>query len=294
MITVLGTAKNDLLSGTFAEEAFVGNGGIDKVSYLQATSGVIANLFTKTGTGGFALGDTYTGITNLQGSNFDDVLTGDNGNNLIQGNGGRDRLNGRAGNDVLNGGAGNDILVGGAGADVNIGGTGDRDAIDFTRSTAAVALSLETGEGWLGDAAGDTYADIEFVYGSAFGDQITGDGEINRLVGAGGDDMLDGGAGNDYLLGGTGNDQLTGGEGKDVFVFEVDFGNDTITDFAAGAGYTDRIWLQDLGFTSFQDVLANAVNTLSGNTVITVAGHGTITLLNVVVSQLAADDFLFA
>jgi Ca2+-binding RTX toxin-like protein len=291
--TILGTAGNDVLYGTSGADNIIGNGGTDKVSYLNAMAGVSASLFTGTGTGGDAAGDTYDGILNLQGSSFDDVLTGNGGDNLIQGGSGRDRLNGRAGDDVLSGGADNDILVGGAGADVNVGGLGDRDAIDFGRSKAGVALSLELGEGWLGDALDDIFLDIEYVYGSNFDDVIGGDGEINRLIGNGGSDTIDAGRGGDYILGGEGNDAMTGGGGRDVFVIEAGFGDDTITDFAAGAGIGDRIWLQGVGFDDFNDVLANAADSVAG-LVLTIAGHGTITLQNTVLAQLVADDFLYA
>lgn len=291
--SILGTAGSDVLRGTAAADLINGNGGVDKVSYLAAGAGVIANLFTGTGTGGDAAGDQYVAIQNLQGSQHDDVLTGNGLDNLLQGGDGRDRLNGRAGNDVLTGGAGNDILVGGAGADVNVGGLGARDAIDYSRSTAAVALSLELGEGWQGDAADDVFVDIEYVYGSRYDDVIAGDGEINRLIGNAGNDAIDAGGGNDYILGGTGDDTMTGGDGNDVFVIEAGFGNDTITDFAAGMGLGDRIWLQGVGFDDFLDVAANAADTVAG-VVVSVAGHGSITLANLTLAQLAADDFLFS
>lgn len=290
---VIGTAGNDVLSGTAGADNFIGNGGVDKVSYSQSATGVVASLFINAGTGGEAMGDIYNGIRNILGSKFDDVLTGNVADNLLQGGAGRDRLNGRNGDDVLSGGAGNDILVGGGGADINSGGAGDRDAVDFSRSKSAIALDLELGEGWLGDAEGDTFIDIEFIYGTAFDDEITGDTNINRLIGNAGNDMIDGGGGNDYILAGTGNDTMTGGEGKDVFVIEAGFEQDTITDFEAGKGYTDRIWLQGVGLGDFGEVLANAVDSAAG-VIITAAGHGTLTLQNVNMAQLVADDFLFA
>jgi hypothetical protein len=85
---------------------------------------------------------------------------------------------------------------------------------------------------------------------------------------------------------------MTGGTEADVFVFEAGFGDDTVTDFWAGASRTDRIWLKGVGFDDFGDVLANAIDTATG-AVINIAGHGSIALAGVAVSQLHADDFIF-
>ncbi len=290
--TLLGTARNDVLTATAAAEQIIGNGGIDKVSYATSTAGVTASLLSGLGDGGFATGDSYVGIRNLQGSNFDDYLAGDNLNNQIQGGNGRDRLVGWGGDDTLNGGSGNDTFVGGDGADILAGGLGERDVADYTRAKAAIAVDLGLGEGTAGEAAGDTLIDVEYAYGSRFGDTITGSEEINRLVGNGGDDVIDAGLGNDYALGGAGNDTMTGGDGDDVFIIEAGFGFDTITDFAAGAGRTDRVWLQGTGLGDFASVMSNAAE-VEGSVVITVEGHGSLTLTGVSLAQLAADDFIF-
>ena len=136
-----------MLYATDFADLIKGNGGIDKVSYLRATGSVTASLLTGMGETGFAMGDSYVGIRNLQGSAFDDYLAGDALNNLLQGGDGRDRLVGWDGNDTLNGGNGNDTFVGGAGADVLSGGLGDRDAADYSRAKASIALALDAG-GW--------------------------------------------------------------------------------------------------------------------------------------------------
>jgi Ca2+-binding RTX toxin-like protein len=260
-----------------------GGVGIDTVSYENSWDRVVVNLAMGTGKYGEASRDVLVNVENLIGSRFNDILTGDAGVN---------RLNGGAGDDILDGGAGNDILVGGAGADTLIGGDGNRDAASYQDAALGVIVNLALG-GTGGEAAGDTYSGVEYVYGSAFADQITGDGAINRLTGGAGDDILDGAAGNDYILGDAGNDTLIGGLGADVFVFEKGFGNDTISDFWAGAGRTDRVWLTGLGFDDFDDVLDNAVDTVDG-VVITIAGEGTLTFTGVKLAQLNADDFIFS
>jgi large repetitive protein len=88
---------------------------------------------------------------------------------------------------------------------------------------------------------------VERIVGSRFNDQLTGNAGDNRLTGGDGNDVLNGMAGIDYLFGSSGDDTMTGGTGADVFVFNAGFGNDTITDFAAGVGRTDRLWLQSAG-----------------------------------------------
>jgi serralysin len=179
----------------------------------------------------------YVNVENIEGSAFDDRITGDANVN---------RLTGLAGSDILDGGAGNDVLVGGLGVDTLIGGDGDRDAASYQDAALAVIVNLAL-SGTGGEAAGDTYSGIEYVYGSTFADQIAGDAAINRLTGGAGNDVLDGAAGNDYILGDAGNDTLIGGVGADVFVFEKGFGNDTISDFWTGVGRTDRAWLTGVG-----------------------------------------------
>lgn len=280
--TLYGMGGNDVFDTGGGYDTVYGGAGIDTVTYDDSWGAVVVNLATGTGSGAEAANDLYFGVENVVGSLFNDRLTGDANVN---------RLNGLAGNDVLDGGAGNDVLVGGLGADTLIGGAGDQDAASYQEASAGVIVNLVTG-GTGGEAAGDTYSGIEYVYGSQFGDQIIGDGAINRLTGGGGNDWLDGAGGNDYLLGEAGNDRLTGGAGADVYIFGAGFGNDTVTDFWAGAGRTDRVWLQGTGLNTYADVLANAVNTAAG-VLITAAGQGTLTLSGITLAQLNADDFLF-
>src|SRR5206468_6788475 len=79
------------------------------------------------------------------------------------------------------------------------------DFADYSNSAAAVTVDLNLG-GSGGDAAGDRYAGIENVVGSAFNDLLTGDGSDNTLFGNGGNDTLEGGIGADTMFGGAGLD----------------------------------------------------------------------------------------
>ena len=94
------------------------------------------------------------------------------------------------------------------------GGSG-ADWFSYTRSNSAVQISLTSGTGSSGDAAGDTFDGFERVLGSDYGDVITGDAGGNIIWARGGADILQGLAGNDILRGGAGADHLNGGSGQD-------------------------------------------------------------------------------
>lgn len=109
-----GGDGDDILIGGRGADTLIGGNGIDTASYVTAQSAVIADL-RNDGWSGDAAGDTYFGVENLTGSNFNDILFGNVGAN---------RLDGGRGSDLLDGGDGNDVLVGGFGADTLSGGFG--------------------------------------------------------------------------------------------------------------------------------------------------------------------------
>ncbi|MGV6800551.1 MAG: M10 family metallopeptidase C-terminal domain-containing protein [bacterium] len=215
---------NDSITGGSGADDIDGGDGTDWVRFAASTSGVNANLFNGTGSGGHAAGDTYTNVERLSGSAFADTLTGTDGVNQLQGLDGDDNLLGRSGNDILFGGNGADSLNGG----------GAIDWAYYTDSTAGVTVNLATNTATGGTAQGDTFTQIERIYGSAFNDNITGDGAGNYLRGGAGTDTLSGGAATDLLSGGTGADALDGGTGLDwaYYIFSnsavtVDLGANT-------------------------------------------------------------------
>jgi Ca2+-binding RTX toxin-like protein len=137
----------------------------------------------------------YTDITGV--TNGDDSVSGLEDDDILFGNEGNDFLFGDDGNDTLNGGPGADALDGGAGQDL----------ASYADATAAITASLADPTVNTGEAAGDTYANIEGLIGSAFDDVLIGDT---------GDNDLQGGDGNDTLEGGLGADTLDGGAGQDL------------------------------------------------------------------------------
>ncbi|MCF1462406.1 calcium-binding protein [Agrobacterium vitis] len=190
-----GYAGNDTIRGGSGGDTIDGGDGSDTASYSDSTAAVTINLLSKTVSGGYAAGDVFTSIENVEGSAYADTLTGDTGAN------------------VLSGGAGDDILVGGAGADTLNGGAG-QDKITYEASSAAVKVDLSTGTATGGDAQGDKLSSIERVIGSSFNDTLIGSSAAEMLTGGAGDDILIGGGGNDVLNGGEGADVLDGGAGN--------------------------------------------------------------------------------
>ncbi|WP_152544473.1 hypothetical protein [Actibacterium mucosum] len=143
---------------------------------------------------------------------------------IVEGTSGNDTLTAGAGDQSLYGRAGNDTMIGGAGADFMHGGDGF-DVASYATATAGVEADLSTPGNNSGDAAGDTYKEVEGLVGSDFDDELAGDSEQNEIRGGSGNDLLrgrggadtlhgDGGA--DTLVGGNGNDQLKGGGGNDI------------------------------------------------------------------------------
>lgn len=298
-----GDGGNDWLSGGTGGDMLDGGAGTDMAVYQGSSSGVNVDLLGGTASGGDAAGDTLTSIESLVGSSYGDVLggtTGDNrliggsGDDVLNGYDGADKLLGDNGDDTLNGGAGNDYMVGGAGADAFDGGEGI-DQVSYIGEASGVGVNLDTGIG-SGAAAGDTYANVEEVYGTRYDDVIMGDGADNRLsgdngndtlFGGGGADKIYGGAGDDEINGGAGNDWFVGGTGADTFVFGVDWGADIVSDYTDG---TDVLDLSGTGL-GFGDL---ALNQIGNNVLISDASGNSIRLDTELVSNITADDFIFA
>lgn len=228
------------------------------------------------------------------------VLGGSSSANTIIGNAGDNRLNGYGGDDTLQGLGGNDILIGDEGNDVMYGGTGDdtyyvdspgdrifefagegtdrvATSVSYTLATGASIESLEA------ITAHETTA-IDLI-GNEFG---------NRIIGNDGANMLHGGAGDDVLLGLGGDDLLFGDAGNDRFLFGPAFGHDVIGDFAGnGAKPGDTVEFSAGTFSSFNDLMAHAAQQ-GTDVVFTLDANTSLTLHNVQLASLSAQDFTFA
>jgi Ca2+-binding RTX toxin-like protein len=113
-----GHNGNDTLVGGAGADLLDGWAGWDTADYSSGATWVSVDLRLTTaqvggGEGNHALGDTLTGIENLTGTMYGDVLIGNHVNNVLSGLLGDDTLMGGAGNDTLLGGDGGDLIVGG-------------------------------------------------------------------------------------------------------------------------------------------------------------------------------------
>lgn len=207
-----GGAGPDTLRGGDGLDVFVPGSDDDKVyggsgdpelnfdifSAGEATGPVVVNLKTGSASGPGIGTDSIVGIEVVSGSDFNDRLVGSDADNIFFG------------------GPGDDIFDGGKGFDV----------IAYLMSPSGVQADLQAGEGtgsqYLDDEGrdigegSDTYARVEGVIGSPFGDVLVGDDQENYLDGVGDDDELVGADGDDWLDGGEGSDALDGGIGVDV------------------------------------------------------------------------------
>jgi Ca2+-binding RTX toxin-like protein len=107
--------------------------------------------------------------------------------------------------------------------------------------------------------------------------------------GVAGNDFLSGGSGNDVLNGGPGNDLLSGGSGNDMFVFDQQFGNDTITDFDTKS---DVVQFNHALFANYAAVMGSAQQE-GHDTVITYDKSNAVTLDNVAIASLQPSNFQF-
>ena len=288
-----GGAGNDILVANSGADTLVGGGGVDTANYALSNAGVTIDLFTGAASGGYAAGDTLTGIQNLVGTTSADTLRGDNVANTIRGGDADDLIEGRGGADILDGGVGNDTV-----------------SYENSTDQVTVNLSLGTAQSSRGDASGDILSNFENLTGSKYDDTLTGSTGVNNikggagndiLIGGGGADTLDGGAdidtadfssatnavtlnlttkvgiGNDgatvsllnieNLAGGTGNDTLTGDTGANVLT-----GNDGDDLLIGGAGADVLAGGAGINTASYATAGAGVAVNLSAVTVTTDAG----------------------
>ncbi|WP_088156777.1 calcium-binding protein [Inquilinus limosus] len=230
LLSITGTGMSFIFPSTFA-------GTVTSLTYSKPA---VTPVFSITGMS-TALTDIAAGLLS-PGGEMAMLATIFSGNDSITGSSQADVLMGFDGADIINGGDGNDTLRGGAGGDTLNGGTGS-DFANYQGSSQEVFVDLQTPLVFSGDATGDTLISIENLYGSSFGDTLSGDAGRNIIGGEGGADLIDGRAGDDSLSGEAGDDILNGRDGTDRLVggdgadtLGGDAGNDSIDGGAGNDG----------------------------------------------------------
>ncbi|MEM9851178.1 MAG: calcium-binding protein, partial [Pseudomonadota bacterium] len=320
--TLEGGDDTDYLYGGRGDDLFVmgrdadfsdGGDGVDTVSYADAGGGIELYVTRPLDNGGWAVGDSFSQVEILLGSDHDDTIHLGLERIEVQGRGGSDRIVAGAGDAVVFGGSGRDFLTGGSGenwldggtgADVFFGGLGrdtyaggqGTDTVSYAGAVAGVTADLAQPQGNGGVATGDYYLSIENLNGSGRGDTLSGDHKGNVIRGLGGGDTIYGGAGRDTVIGGSGGDEIysgsgwdemTGGSGNDWFYFQKGDGRDRITDFEDGA---DRLFF-DSAFGTRAEILARA-SQVDGDVVFNL-GNDKLTLELTDIALIGEADILF-
>lgn len=271
-ISVTGnSAGNVFIMGTGAQSVN-GSTGVDTVSYAY-TAAVSVDLWAGTHSGE-AADDYFSGIENLTGSAYDDMLRALGTASVIDGGPGADFMEGRAGNDIYYVDNSGDLVIEAAG-----GGTDEvrvRTLASYTLPSFVEKLTNCTNHIFTG--AGNSQANE--INGGTAVDSLYGSGGNDTLNGGAGDDLLSGGSEHDILNGGAGSDAMYGGDGNDVFYVDE---SDTVTEFA-GEG-TDHVFTTLSSYT-----LSAHVENLTFTGAGALSGTGN-NLANIIVA-MGADDLL--
>ena len=320
---IFGGDFRDFLSGAVGDDFISGGNGKDSLTGEAGNDTIVGGNDNDT-----LIGEV--GSDSLQGESGNDLLQGGSGFDTLNGGEGNDVLTGNFNWDifVFTGEFGNDTITDFDQSNTfesidlsdiaeiesfddliqnHLGNNEDGNAVITVGDNSITLLgvsaeSLIANDFIIQDAPNNDNQEDDSLIGSDGNDTLLGEGGNDTLIGNAGSDNLIGGDGNDLIQGGSGFDTLDGGEGDDVltgnfnwdiFVFNGEFGNDTITDFDQSNTF-ERIDLSGITeIESFDDLIQNHLgNNEDGNAVITV-GDNSITLLGVSAESLIANDFIF-
>lgn len=265
-ISVTGNSANNVFIMGTGAQSVAGSTGIDTVSYAY-TSAVTVDLLNQT-FAGEATDDYMTGIENLTGSAYDDVLRTLGTASVIDGGPGADTMEGRAGGDIYFVDNAGDVVIEVAG-----GGTDEvrvRNLPSYTLTGYVEKLTnitnfvfTGTGNGLANEMNGGTTGDT--FYGGAGADTLNGNDGDDLLYGEGDHDVLNGGSGIDAMAGGLGNDTYIVDGSQDTVTEQMNEGIDQV--LVSLASYTLTNYVENLTFNgsgNFQGTGNSLGNVMTG------------------------------
>jgi Ca2+-binding RTX toxin-like protein len=219
-ISVTGNSANNVFIMGTGAQSVMGGAGIDTMSYAY-TAAVEIDLWTQT-LGGEAAGDYFTGIENLTGSAFDDILRTLGTASILDGGPGADIMEGRAGGDIYYVDNAGDVVIevaGGGTDEVRIRNLASYTLPDYVEKLTNTTNYMFTGTGnsLSNELNGGTT--VDYLHGGDGHDTLNGGDGDDELYGDGDHDILNGGAGSDLMYGGYGND-----------TFYVEYEGDTVVE----------------------------------------------------------------
>ena len=285
--TLNGNSGANVLNGAAGDDTLVGANGADTLSGGQGRDALSGGWGDDLLYGQDAGDNIWGGGGNdtLEGANGWDNLWGGAGNDILSGGWGNDRLFGQDGGDRMWAGGGSDTLDGGNGWDNLWGGSGNDEMSGGLGSDRL--YGQDGGDNIWAGGGNDT------VDGGSGWDKLWGGSGADAITGGWGNDVLYGQDGSDTLTGNQGDDLLVGGAANDTFVFSSGGGNDTVSDFAAGAASDDILDVSAFSISSLAQV-AGLSSQVNADTVIDFDASTSVTLLGVNLVDLHEDDFLFA
>jgi Ca2+-binding RTX toxin-like protein len=140
----LGTEGNDILNGTFGDDALYGRGGNDLIVGGEGVNTLLGEDGNDLIYGGFQT----------------DYINGGNGNDGIYAPGGNNTIYGGAGNDLIYSGSGDDLILGGAGNDwIFLGGGNDIVALQINKGVDRI-YNFQVGQTTLRLSGGLTFENL--------------------------------------------------------------------------------------------------------------------------------------